>query len=171
MIASPAHVLSLVVAFALIAIASDRIGQWISRWRLPLITGFLGTGVLAGPYVLGLISTETVRALGFVDQVSLAIIAFAAGNELFLKEIRSRLRSIAWITGVQLITTSVAGGAAVFFMADLIPFMADIPTAGRIGIAMLAGAILVARSPSSGSRSVSYSTGSCSSRFMRSCTR
>lgn len=149
MLTDPLHILSVFVAFSLIAIASDQIGQWIRRWRLPLITGFLATGVLAGPYVLNLISTETVRALGFVDQVSLAIIAFAAGNELFLKEIRSRLRSIAWITGVQLVTTSVLGGLAVFFMADMIPFMADVPTVGRIGIAMLAGAILVARSPSS----------------------
>ncbi|MCO4764496.1 MAG: cation:proton antiporter [Myxococcales bacterium] len=149
MIDSLWQVASFALAFGLISLASDRIGLWVRRWQMPLITGFLGTGVLAGPYVLELITSETVRNLGFIDQISLAIIALAAGNELYLKEIKNRLRAIAWITVAQLLTTSTLSALAVFLLADIIPFMADISTAGRIGISLLAGAILVARSPSS----------------------
>ena len=145
----PHQLLSLVIGFGLICIASERVGLWGRRSKLPLITGFLATGILAGPYVLGLVTLDTVRALGFVDQVSLAVIAFAAGNELYLKELRSRMRAILTISAVQLLTTGVLGGLAVFLLADFVPFLAPLPTMARVAVALLAGAILVARSPSS----------------------
>ena len=40
------------VAFGLVSIASDRIGTFFREHRLPLVTGFLFTGGLAGPCVV-----------------------------------------------------------------------------------------------------------------------
>ena len=71
-------------SFLIVALASQRIGQFFARVHLPLISGFLFAGILAGPYVLGLISTELTENLRFVDEISLAVIAFAAGSELYL---------------------------------------------------------------------------------------
>ncbi len=139
----------LALGFALVAIAAARVGDWSRRLRLPLITGFLATGILAGPYALDLISHDAVRSLSFIDQISLAIIAFAAGNELYLKELRSRMRAIVWVTLAQLVTTFVVSVTAVLLLADLIPFLAPMPSAGRWAVALLAGAIMIARSPSS----------------------
>ena len=73
------------VGFTVIALASKQIGEFFTKARLPLISGFLFTGILAGPYVLGLISVEATQNLGFIDELSLAFIAFAAGSELYLK--------------------------------------------------------------------------------------
>jgi len=146
---SLAQVAALLLAFALVALASNDIGHWFARWKLPLISGFLFTGVLAGPYVLDLLTEEATTGLGFVDQVSLAVIAFAAGAELYLKEMRARLRSILFSTAGIVVVTFSVGVVALLLLADHTSFMASLGTTGRIAVALLAAAILVARSPSS----------------------
>ena len=78
-----------VLVFAFIVLAAEQIGQFGSRWRLPLITGYLAAGFLAGPDVLRILDRTAVEDLGFVNQIALAIIALAAGNELVLKEFLS----------------------------------------------------------------------------------
>jgi Trk K+ transport system NAD-binding subunit/Kef-type K+ transport system membrane component KefB len=143
------HLLSLILAFVLISLASNDVGHLFQRWKMPLITGFLFTGILAGPYFLGLIPKETPTSLGFIDEVSLAVIAFAAGSELYLPEVRGRLRSIAWVTTGLVGVTFTVGAIAFVLLSPAIPFMSDMDVRGRIAVGMLAGAILVARSPSS----------------------
>jgi len=142
------HLLVLIASFYIISLASQRVGHIFTRMRLPLISGFLFTGIVAGPHVLGLLPDDTVETLRFVDEVSLAFIAFAAGSELYLHEFRNRLRSIAWITTGLVIATFVLGTLAVLVLADRIPFMQPMSTTNRIAAAILVGAILVARSPS-----------------------
>ncbi|MDD9302259.1 MAG: cation:proton antiporter [Desulfobacter sp.] len=135
--------------FVLIALASKQLGASLSKTGLPLISAFLLTGILAGPYVLGMITKEAVDTLSFVDEISLGFIAFAAGAELYLKDLRSKLLSIAWITAGLVSFTFCLTSIAFYLMAGHIPFMATMPTAAKAAMAILAGAILVARSPSS----------------------
>lgn len=137
------------VGFAIVALASHRIAQVFQRLHLPMITGYLVTGIVAGPFVLLLLRSEGIPKLDFLNDVSLAFIAFAAGSELYLKDLRGRFRSIGWNTAGQLVITFVLGAAAILLLADHIPFLKamDMPT--RIAVAMLAGVIFVARSPAS----------------------
>ena len=137
------------LAFVLIALSAGQIGRYFTLARLPLISGFLFTGILAGPFILDFISSEALQKLRFVDQLSLAFIAFAAGSELYLKELKKRFISISWVTLGIVAGTFPLGCAAVFLLADYIPFMQEMPPLGRLAVAMLAGAILLARSPSS----------------------
>ena len=139
----------ILAGFALIVFAARQVGQLFARFRLPLITGFLFTGIIAGPFVLDFISTEATHSLHFIEQLSLAFIAFAAGSELYLKELRSRLKSIAWVTIGLVIMTHLLGSAAILLLANQIPFMQSLPMASRVAAALLGGAIMVARSPSS----------------------
>lgn len=135
--------------FTLIALASKQMGTSLKKTGLPLISVFLITGVMAGPYVLGMITKEAVANLGFVDEISLGFIAFAAGAELYLKELKSKLQSIAWIT-MGLVTFTFSLSAIAFYLiSSHIPFMATMPPVAKAAVAILAGAILVARSPSS----------------------
>ncbi len=143
------EIIIFIAGFLVIALAAKQIGEFFTKARLPLISGFLFTGILAGPYVLGLISVEATLNLRFVDELSLAFIAFAAGSELYLKDLRSRFRSIKWVTFGLVISTFTLGSFAFLMLADYIPFMRAMPVTHRIAISILAGAILVARSPSS----------------------
>jgi len=143
------ELLLLLAAFGLIALAARQIGRWFSRRHLPLITGFLFTGILAGPYLLGMIGAEAMAQLRFVDEIALAFIAFAAGAELDLQELKSRFRTIRWVTLGLVVSTFVLGSSAVLLFADWIPFMREMTAPARMAVALLAGSVLVARSPSS----------------------
>lgn len=138
-----------VAGFALIALASKQIGQFFTRFKLPLISGFLFTGIIAGPFIFNFISVEATERLRFVDEFSLAFIAFVAGSELYLKELKSRFKSIKLVSVGIVVSTFILGSLTVFVLADFMPFMRGLPVAGQVAIAILAGAILVARSPSS----------------------
>jgi Trk K+ transport system NAD-binding subunit/Kef-type K+ transport system membrane component KefB len=146
---STVGLLGIAGSFIVIALASKEIGRFFSTARLPLISGFLFAGIIAGPFVLELIPVGAVEHLRFVDEVSLAFIAFAAGSELYLREIRSRLNSIAWVTTGLVLATFSLGSLTVFLLSDLVPFMQSMSITGRIAVALMAGSILVARSPSS----------------------
>lgn len=134
--------------FLFIALAASQIGHFGARLHLPRITGYLVAGAVAGPFFLNLLTSESVEQLQFIDDFSLAIIAFAAGSELYLRELRSRLKSIGWVTAGLLITF-VWGTIAIFLLGDIIPFMQEMNAGARLAVALMGGAILVARSPSS----------------------
>ncbi len=135
--------------FVIIAAASKQIGSSLVKTGLPLISGFLLTGIIAGPYVLDLISLKATLNLRYIDEISLGFIAFTAGGELYLKELKNRLKSIAWITIGLVISTFFLTSLTFYFLSDLIPFMKTMPTVAKIAVSILAGAIMVARSPSS----------------------
>ena len=72
-------------AFALIAIAANRISKEFQKIGLPIITGILIIGIIAGPFVLQMFPKNAHVKLDFINDIALAFIAFAAGSELYLK--------------------------------------------------------------------------------------
>ncbi|PCH95260.1 MAG: potassium transporter TrkA [Bacteroidetes bacterium] len=143
------EILIFLAGFIVIAIASNQIAKVLTKTHLPLITGLLLTGIVAGPFALKLIPDTAPEKLFFVNEFALAFIAFAAAAELYLKELRSRFRSITWMTVGQLAVTFLCSSAAIYYLADRIPFMQGMATDIKISVAILAGTIFVARSPAS----------------------
>jgi Trk K+ transport system NAD-binding subunit/Kef-type K+ transport system membrane component KefB len=143
------ELLILVLGFLIIAIAANQIAKSFQKIRLPLITGLIFTGIIAGPHIIGLVPISAKANLQFINEIALAFIAFAAGAELYLKELRSRFNSIKWNTFGQLVVTFVAGSILVYLFADFIPFMADYSVKAKISIAAITATIFVARSPAS----------------------
>lgn len=136
-------------SFALITLSSRQVGQFFAWIRLPMISGYMFTGILAGPFVLGLLSMEASSATRAVDQFALGFIAYSAGGGLYLKELMARMKSIQFVTVGLVLSTFTLGTLAVYLLASYIPFMQAMPPLHRLAISLLAGAILVARSPSS----------------------
>ena len=143
------QILIYLAGFIIIAVASNQISKLFLRVKLPLVTGLLVMGIIAGPYVLNLIPLEALSDLDFVNDFALAVIAFTVGAELYLRELRSRFRSITGMTIAQLIITFSLGSLAVFFMAEYIPFMQRMNIESKIAVSILAGTIFIARSPAS----------------------
>lgn len=135
--------------FALICLASHRIGQWFARIRLPYITGYLFTGVLVGSFGLQLLPSSAGENLRFIDQIALAVIAFVAGSELFYKDLLSRLRSILWLLGMIIAIALGFIGTTLFFLLDIIPFTQGLNIGDKIAVALLGSTILLALSPPS----------------------
>lgn len=142
-------ILVVIGCFLIIALASKQIGRALTRTGLPLISGFLFTGIITGPYGLDLIKPEAILKLRFIDEFSLGFIAFAAGNELYLKEMKSSFKSIAWVTTCLVLSTFILCSLSFFALSGFIPFMQEMSVTGRIAVSILAGSIMVARSPSS----------------------
>ena len=137
------------VGFLVVAISANEISKVFQKIKFPLITGLIITGIVAGSSVLNFIPQEAVDKLHFLNEIALAIIAFSAGSELYLDDLRSRINSIKWMTIGQLVITFVLSSLVIYFIADAIPFMADLPSMSKIAISILFGTIFVARSPSS----------------------
>ncbi len=139
----------LLTGFFIVAIAAYEIAKVFQKIKFPLITGLIITGIVAGSSVLNFIPSATLPKLNFLNDIALAIIAFSAGSELYLKELRSRISSIKWMTIGQLVITFVLSAVVIYYAADYIPFMTELSSKVKIIIAVLFGVIFVARSPSS----------------------
>lgn len=141
--------LILLASFGLLAIASDRIGAAFGRVGLPTITGYLFAGAVAGSFVLDLIPSTATNDLRFVDEISLAVIAFVAGSELFFKEIKPRLKPIAGISAGIIIVTYSTLAVGIYILSGFLAFMDELGEGGRLATALLGAAVLLALSPPS----------------------
>ena len=137
------------VGFLIVAIAANQIAKVFQQIKFPLITGLIITGIIAGSSVLNFITPLALKKLNFLNEIALAIIAFSAGSELYLNELRSRIKSIKWMTIGQLVITFFMSTIVIYFFADSIPFMAEMPATHKVAVAVLFATIFVARSPSS----------------------
>ncbi len=136
------------MTFLVLACAAKEIGARTRRFGLPLISGFLLVGIIAGPYILGMLNKGAVERLGFLDAFALSFIAFAAGGEFELATVRSSLRPIFSILLGQTLVL-VLGTVAYVLLADSLPFMQGLSTQGIVAVGLIGGTIMVARSPSS----------------------
>ena len=127
----------LLVGFSIVAIAGHQIAKVFQKIKFPLITGLIITGIIAGSSVLKFIPADALPKLNFLNDIALAIIAFSAGSELYLKELRSRITSIKWMTIGQLLITFILSTVVIFYGADYIPFMADLSPNVKMIIAVL----------------------------------
>ena len=135
--------------FVIITAASNELSKIFKKFKLPLITGFIVIGAITGPYVLKMIPLGYIKELDFVNDISLSFIAFAAGTELFLKELRGRMKNIIIMTISQLFVTFILSTVVLLIVADFIPFMSGLSLSVKIAIAILISTIFVARSPAS----------------------
>jgi Trk K+ transport system NAD-binding subunit/Kef-type K+ transport system membrane component KefB len=141
--------LILLGGFAIVAVAAKQIAGFFQKIKLPFITGLLVIGLFSGPFIFNLLPKGAGGSLHFINDISLAFIAFAAAAELYLKEVRSQFKSIKWMTFGQLVVTFVVSSIVIFFLADLIPFMQGMNTANKVAVSILMATIFVARSPAS----------------------
>ncbi|HBP25883.1 MAG TPA: cation/H(+) antiporter [Acholeplasmatales bacterium] len=92
-------------------------GKLAKYSHLPNVTGYLIGGLLIGPSVLGLISSENIASLGIVSNVALGFIAFSIGNELkvsYFKQVGIRPIIIAIFESLFAVV-AVFGGLMIYY--------------------------------------------------------
>jgi len=90
-----------------------------------------------------------VKSLGFLNSLALAFIAFCAGGELQVGNLKNKLKSILFLVAGQTIVVFLGVTLVVVAISGFIPFMQGYDIAGKIAISSIFGVIAVARSPSS----------------------
>lgn len=141
--------LVLLLGFGVVSIASARIGRWFAAVGLPSITGYLAAGALAGSFALDLVPTEAAGDLRFVDEIALGVIAFVAGAELYLPDLRGRWRTIATMSAGITVVASILLAGAIFVLTGLLPFTTGMAGTERLAVGALGAAVLLALSPPS----------------------
>ena len=79
------------------------------KLRLPNVSGYILSGILIGPHLMGIIPQGVVDKMGFVSDIALAFIAFGVGRFFKKETLRSTGRSVLVITVLE----SVLAGALV----------------------------------------------------------
>lgn len=135
-------------AFLLVLVAAHPVGMLMPRYvKLPLITGYLLVGILAGPFMTDLITTKCVAKLSdTISALALSFISFQAGQEIYYPDLKPQLRGILILlvvmySVIMVIMTSVLMiGSAPFFHSEF-------HSTCQLAIALLFGSIAVLGSP------------------------
>ena len=89
---------TLALGVALIAAA---IVGWLCEFiRLPRITGYLTFGLVCGPSLANIITSDMARDLQVASSFAVVVVAVIAGLHLNLRRLRPRLSAIAGLAGV-----------------------------------------------------------------------
>jgi Kef-type K+ transport system membrane component KefB len=137
------------LVLGLILLASYCFGFLLEKIGLPRIVGYILAGLFMGPFFLKLYTLQEVQNLAFINKLALAFIAFCAGGELRLPNIRKVLKSILFfIPGITLFVFSITT-TIVFLLSNNMPFMSDFNVPARLAVSAIFGTIAVACSPSS----------------------
>jgi Kef-type K+ transport system membrane component KefB len=122
-------------------------GSLFKSLRLPRLTGYLATGIIVGPRVLGLVSEPMVSNLQIFNGVATALIALTAGVELDLRSMKPLLKSISWLTLVAICGTVCLISIAVFLLQNRLPFLHGLSTLQIAAVSVVLGVTMVAQSP------------------------
>jgi Kef-type K+ transport system membrane component KefB len=123
------------------------IGGLFKSVGLPKLTGYIATGIVVGPSVLGLVGGPMLESTRIVNGVAVALIALTAGSELEYRVMRPLFRSIRQISLYGVLGTAVLLAGAVYFARGLLPFMQRLSQLEAIAMALVLGVVMVAQSP------------------------
>jgi len=130
-----------------LVLAAYSVGEFVGPVGMPKIVGYLLAGLLFGPPGLGYVSPQALRELAPVGNLAIALIAFLAGAELQLDELRARWSGIARMTLLELLATFVLLTVTLVLLRGAVPALAQVPLAEAAVFAMLFAAVAVVHSP------------------------
>src|SRR5262249_12537286 len=121
-------------------------GKVFNRFGLPKLNGYIIARVIAGPYVLGLVTPEMGKSLKIVSNVATCVIALTAGSELNFKRLRPSISTLRAMTVFAVVFAQFAIAAAVFVMRPLLSFFTG-DVVQDLAICFVIGVALSAQSP------------------------
>lgn len=112
-------------------------GGWLAtKINLPSVTGYIISGLILGPSVLNIITSDVYNALGFVNELALGILAITVGTELH----RDMIRKL----GKDLTILSIGNTLLSFLLTTGLTYLLGMP----LTYAAILGALSMTVSPS-----------------------
>ena len=139
-------------AFGFIVLAAYTLGELAERIRLPHITGYLVTGLVCGPYILGIVDEVVVRDLGLFNVLAVALIGLSAGGALKIRDLQAGFKVITGVIAAQFAAVMLGVGLLVVLLSLPIPglgleFLQEGGFSRTLAVALLLGTIAAAFSP------------------------
>lgn len=135
------------LGFGFLVLAAVQAGNLFAAVRLPRLTGYLLCGLVVGPDVGALLTTQMVSDLRIVSGVAVGLIALSAGSELNLRALRPRLRSVLLISAVALPIALATTTLLAWVLAPRLPFLATFTGAQLWTAALTLGVVFSSLSP------------------------
>jgi Kef-type K+ transport system membrane component KefB len=135
------------LALGYLLLAAYFIGGLFKRVGLPKLTGYIVTGVVVGPPVLGLVSSSMLESTRVVNGVAVSLIALTAGSELEYRAMKPLLRNIREISLYGVMGTALLLSCAVYLMRGFLPFLTHMTQVEAGVVALVLGVVMVAQSP------------------------
>jgi Kef-type K+ transport system membrane component KefB len=136
------------LAFGFLMLSAYFTAKIISRAGFPKLTGYLLSGVLAGPFVFGFVTKDMSVSLKVVSNTATAIIALEAGSELQLSKLKPILRTLRSMTMFAVIGAMFVITGALFLMRPLLPYIFEnMDTTQSLAVCAAIGVALSAQSP------------------------
>lgn len=133
--------------FGFLILAAYSVGELVTVAGLPKIVGYMLAGVLFGPPALGYVSRPALEELTPISNLAIALIAFLAGAELQIAEIRERGAAILKLMSTELLLSFVGVAVTIALLRSQLPVLATAPTAEVIAFSLLVAAVTVVHSP------------------------
>ncbi|HMW02695.1 MAG TPA: cation:proton antiporter [Acidobacteriota bacterium] len=114
------------VSLGFILLAAYNFSIVLGSIGVPHVTAYLLIGILSGPYVFNLFSTDVVKELGLVNNLALGLIAFIAGGELRLRILRERWKSISLMMVCEMTCVFLVCGLGMLAIAQFLPFFGKV---------------------------------------------
>lgn len=135
------------LAFGFLLLSAYFTGKLVSRIGLPKLTGYIASGIVVGPYVLGLVDKHMTGQLKLVGGIATAILALTAGAELNLRSVKPLITTVRRISVWAVFGTMIAIAIALFAVRPLVPFLARMPVEHAAVVCLTLGTALTAKSP------------------------
>jgi trehalose 6-phosphate synthase len=136
---------ALALGFALVAALVT--GEFLRRFRLPRLTGYLLFGLLIGPYLGNVITEGMARQLLAVNGIATTLIAFIAGLTLNFERLERRVSGAGIVTTVTLATAISGLAMAAWFLWPWLPIAPGAAGTSKLAIISLLVVVVVSFSP------------------------
>lgn len=135
------------LAFGFLLLAAYFTAKIVNQVGLPKLTGYIIAGVVAGPFVLGLVTTQMTASLKVVSGAATAIIALEAGAELHVAGIRPMVPTLRALTLFAVVGAMFVLGGTLFVMRPWLPLFDGLDTPESLAVCMVFAVALSAQSP------------------------
>jgi len=136
-------------ALGFVILAAYSAAKLLKTVGLPLISGYIFSGIIAGPYLTGFWDFEMVRKFSLIDDLALSFIAMTAGGALKIESLKKRGRAISLNTLLLSILVFCFVYNFIIFTGHYFQFIRNLTHPQIIAFALLLGVVAIARSPSS----------------------
>jgi len=128
--------MSILFYISVILLAGMAIAKILGYFKFPNVTGYLIAGILIGPSISGIVSSEVIDSLRILSDVALGFIAYSIGSQINIKEMRKTGSGIVVLTFMEALTAMVMVTLVCVFV-----FGRDLP------FSLMLGAISCATAP------------------------
>ena len=134
-------------AVGLVVMAAYTVGETVTAFSVPRVTGYILTGVLLGPQVSNVLSPSVVEDMSVFNTLALGLIATTAGLELDLRAILRVWKTLAAVVAAKLPLLMVGVGGTFMAMQALWPLLEVPNQAANWALALILSVLGIGTSP------------------------